>query len=159
MNRQLGFGFLLFSYPIFLEQPIIFGLYLYSWVIKNHDKILENSRLQHVSLTARITLISNLVMELSKSQEDIAVLTEIWSSMWFSGYITIPVRENVTKFLWDQLDFCTYHMPPDSPSQLFQFGKYSHHKLKFLCSLKPGTVSVVHYFRPTQLQNLEKSST
>jgi len=87
----LGFGFLLFSYPVFPEQPIIFGLYLYSWVIKNHDKILENSRLQHVSLTARITLISNLVMELSKSQEDIAVLTEIWSSMWFSGYITIPV--------------------------------------------------------------------
>jgi len=60
----LGFGFLLFSYPIFLEQPVIFGLYLCFRAIKNHGKLLENTRLQHVSLTSRITLIAIMVMEL-----------------------------------------------------------------------------------------------
>jgi len=47
---------------------------------KNHEKILDNSRLQYLSLSERITLIAILVMEIRKSQGDASVLFGIWSS-------------------------------------------------------------------------------
>jgi len=43
-------------------------------MIKNHEKILENSRLQYLSWSAGITLIAILVMEIQKSQGDASVL-------------------------------------------------------------------------------------
>ena len=47
---------------------------------KNHEKILDNSRLQYLSLSARISLIAILVMEIRKSQGDASVLFGIRSS-------------------------------------------------------------------------------
>ena len=66
--------FFCFLYPVFLEQSTLFSLYLYSWTIINHEKILDNIRLQHLSLSARINLIAILVMEIRKSQADASVL-------------------------------------------------------------------------------------
>ena len=56
--------FFYFLYPVFSEQSVLFGLYLYFWTTKYHEKILDNSRLQYLSLSARITLIAILVIEL-----------------------------------------------------------------------------------------------
>ena len=72
--------FFCFLYPVFSEQPALFILYLYSWMTKNHEKILNNSRHQYLSLSARICLISILVMEIRKSQGDTSVLFGIWNS-------------------------------------------------------------------------------
>ena len=72
--------FVYFSYPVFLEQSALFGLYLYSWTTKNDEKILDNSRLQYLSLSARISVIAILIMEIRKSQDDASVLFGIWSS-------------------------------------------------------------------------------
>ena len=47
---------------------------------KNHEKILDNSRLQYLSLSARITLIAILVTEIQKSQGDASVLFGTWNS-------------------------------------------------------------------------------
>ena len=41
---------------------------------KNHEKFLDNSTLQYISLSARISLIAILVMEIRKSQGDAFVL-------------------------------------------------------------------------------------
>ena len=49
-------------------------------MIINHEKILDNSRLQYLSLSIRIILIAILVMEIRKSQCDASVLFGIWSS-------------------------------------------------------------------------------
>ena len=73
--------FFYFLYPVFLEQSALFSLYLYSWTTKNHEKILDNGRLQYLSLSARITLIAILVTEIRKSQGDASVLFGIWSSL------------------------------------------------------------------------------
>ena len=68
--------FFCFLYPFFSEQPALFGLYLYSWTTKNHEKILDNSTLPYLSLSVRISLIDILVMEIRKSQGDESVLLE-----------------------------------------------------------------------------------
>ena len=47
---------------------------------KNHEKILDNSTLQYLSLSARIGLIAILVMEIRKSQGDASVLFGTWNS-------------------------------------------------------------------------------
>ena len=47
---------------------------------KNHEKILDNSRLQYLSLSVRITLIAIVVMEIRKSEGDASVLFGIWNS-------------------------------------------------------------------------------
>ena len=70
----MGFAYLLFLYSVFWEQPVFIGLYLYSWQTKNHEKILDNSRHQYLSLSARIILIAILVMLIQKSQGDASVL-------------------------------------------------------------------------------------
>jgi len=49
-------------------------------MIKNHEKILDESGLQDISLTARITLIALMVWKLQKSQDDTDVLSRIWTS-------------------------------------------------------------------------------
>ena len=72
--------FFCFLYPIFSEQSTLFSLYLYSWTTKNHEKILNNSTFQYLSLSTRISLIAILVMEIRKSQGDASVLFGIWSS-------------------------------------------------------------------------------
>ena len=41
----------------------------------NHEKILDGSRIQDLSLTTRITLIAVMVCKLQKSQDDIVVLS------------------------------------------------------------------------------------
>ena len=56
--------FFCFSYPVFWEQPVFISLYLYFLMTKNHEKILDNSRLEYLSLTTRIALIAILVIEL-----------------------------------------------------------------------------------------------
>jgi len=77
---------------------------------KNHDKILDESGLQYLSLTARITLIAIMVWKLQKSQDDIDVLSRIWTSfgcLLFWTNITIEfgkvfyrkVVENSLRFL------------------------------------------------------------
>ena len=61
-------------------------------MIINHEKILDNSRHQYLSLSARISLIAILVMEILKSQGDASVLFEIWSSFCcalFSTKLTV----------------------------------------------------------------------
>ena len=73
-------AFFCFLYPVFSEQSALFGLYLYSWTTKNDEKILDNSRLQYLSLSARISVIAILIMEIRKSQDDASVLFGIWSS-------------------------------------------------------------------------------
>jgi hypothetical protein len=77
---------------------------------KNHEKILDDSRLQYLSLTARITLIAIMVWKLQKSQDDTDVLSRIWTSfgcLLFWTNITIEfgkvfyrkVVENSLRFL------------------------------------------------------------
>ena len=41
---------------------------------KNHEKILDNSTLQYLSLSARISMIAILVMDIRKSQDEASVL-------------------------------------------------------------------------------------
>ena len=72
--------FFCFLYPVFSEQPTLFDLYLYFSTTKNHERLLDNSRLQYLSLSARISLIAILIMEIRKSQDDASVLFGIWSS-------------------------------------------------------------------------------
>ena len=55
---------------------------------KNHEKILDNSRLQYLSLSERITLIAILVMEIRKSQGDTSMLFGIWSSFYYVLFST-----------------------------------------------------------------------
>ena len=55
---------------------------------KNHEKILDNSRLQYLSLSARITLIAILVMEIQKSQGDASVLFGTWNSFSCALFLT-----------------------------------------------------------------------
>ena len=84
--------FFYFLYPVFLEQSALFSLYLESWMTKNHEKIVDNSRVQYISLIARITLIAILVMEIQKSQDDASMLFGIWSSFYcllFSIKLTV----------------------------------------------------------------------
>ena len=57
-------------------------------MIKKHEKILDNSRLEHVSLSARISLISILVMEIRKSQGDASVLFGTWNSFCCALFLT-----------------------------------------------------------------------
>jgi len=47
---------------------------------KNHNKTLDESGLQDLSRTARITLIAIMVWKLQKSQDDTDVLSRIWTS-------------------------------------------------------------------------------
>ena len=47
---------------------------------KTLEKILDGSRLQDLSLTARITLIAVMVWKLQKSQGDTVVLSRMWIS-------------------------------------------------------------------------------
>jgi hypothetical protein len=47
---------------------------------KNHEKILDESGLQDLSLTARITLIAIMVCKLQKSQDVTDVLSRTWTS-------------------------------------------------------------------------------
>jgi len=49
-------------------------------VNKTLEKILDGSRLQDLSLTARITLIAVMVWKLQKSQGDTVVLSRMWIS-------------------------------------------------------------------------------
>ena len=60
---------------------------------KNHKKILDNSRLQYLSLSARITLIAILVMEIRKSEGDASVLFGIWNSFCCALFMTKKTEE------------------------------------------------------------------
>ena len=85
-------------HPVFLEQSTLFGLYLYSWITKNHEQILDTSTLQYLSLSARINLIAMLVMEIRESQGDASVLFGIWSSLCcvlFSTKLTARIWKSV----------------------------------------------------------------
>ena len=62
-------------------------------MIKNHEKILDNSRLQYLFLSARITLIAILVIEIRKSQDDASVLFGIWSSFCCALFLTKKTEE------------------------------------------------------------------
>ena len=67
---------------------------------KNHEKILDNSTLQYLSLSARISLMAMLVMEIRKSQGDASVLFRIWSSfccVLFSTKLTVEFRKVLYK--------------------------------------------------------------
>ena len=55
---------------------------------KNHDKILDNSRLHYISVSARISLIAILVMEIRKSQGDASVLFRTWNSFCCALFLT-----------------------------------------------------------------------
>ena len=85
--------FVCFLYSVFLEQSALFGLYLYSWTTKNDEKILDNSTLQYLSPSARISLIAILVMEIRKSQDDASVLFGIWSSFCCALFSTKKTEE------------------------------------------------------------------
>ena len=80
--------FFCFLYPVFLEQSALFGLYLYSWLTKNHEEILDNGRHQYLSLSARISLIAILVMEIRKSQGDASVLFGTQNSFCCALFLT-----------------------------------------------------------------------
>ena len=80
--------FFCFLSPVFLEQPILIGLYFCFWTTKNHEKILDNSRLRYLSRTARTTLISVLVMELRKSEDDATAVSKTWSSFFCALFST-----------------------------------------------------------------------
>ena len=59
---------------------------------KNHETILDNSTLQYLSLSARISLIAILVMEILKSQGDTSMMFGIWNSFCcalFSTKLTV----------------------------------------------------------------------
>jgi len=58
-----------------MKYLIFISLYLCSWMATNHEKILDGSRIQDLSLTTRITLIAVMVCKLQKSQDDIVVLS------------------------------------------------------------------------------------
>ena len=62
-------------------------------MIKNHEKILDNSRLQYLSLSVRITLIAILVMEIQKSEGDAFVLFGIWNSFCCAQFSTKKTEE------------------------------------------------------------------
>jgi hypothetical protein len=55
---------------------------------KNYGNFLDNSRLQHVSLTARITLIAILDWEIQKSQDDATVLSGNWNRICYVLFST-----------------------------------------------------------------------
>ena len=60
---------------------------------KNHEKSLDNSRLQYISLSARISLIAILVTEIRKSQGNASVLFGIWSSFYYVLFSTKLTEE------------------------------------------------------------------
>ena len=60
---------------------------------KNHEKILDNIRLQYLSLSARITLIAILVMEIRKSEGDASVLFGIWNNFCCELFSTKKTEE------------------------------------------------------------------
>ena len=62
-------------------------------MIINHEKILDKSRLPYLSLSARISLIAILVMEIPKSQADASVLFEIWSNFGCALFLTTLTAE------------------------------------------------------------------
>ena len=64
----------------FLEQSAIILVYLKFWSCKVYQIFLGTTRLQDLSLTARITLIAIMVWKLQKSQDDTDVLSRIWTS-------------------------------------------------------------------------------
>ena len=84
----MGYGFLLFS--LSRRFGVVRTLQLISLILddKNHEKILDNSRLEHVSLSARISLIAILVMEIRKSQGDASVLFGIRNSFSCALFLT-----------------------------------------------------------------------
>ena len=57
-------------------------------MIKNYGKILDNSRLQYLSLSERIILIPILIMEIRKSQGDASVLFGTWNSFCCALFLT-----------------------------------------------------------------------
>ena len=59
----------------------------------NHEKILDNSRLQYLSLSTRITLIAILVMEVQKSQDDASVLFGTQNSFCCALFSTKKTEE------------------------------------------------------------------
>ena len=55
---------------------------------KNHEKILNHSRLQYLSQSVRISMIAILVMEIQKSQVDASVLFGTWNSFCCALFLT-----------------------------------------------------------------------
>jgi hypothetical protein len=55
---------------------------------KNHEKILDKSRLQCLSLNARTTLIVILDWEIQKSQDDATMLSENWNRVCYVLFST-----------------------------------------------------------------------
>jgi hypothetical protein len=55
-------------------------VYLKFWSCKVYQIFLGTTRLQDLSLAARITLIAIMVLKLQKSQDDTTVLPRIWIS-------------------------------------------------------------------------------
>ena len=57
-------------------------------MIKNRGQILDTSTLQYLSLSARINLISMLVMEIRESQGDASVLLGTWNNFCCALFLT-----------------------------------------------------------------------
>ena len=78
---------------------------------KNHEKILDNIRLQYLSLSERISLIAILVMKIRKSQGDASVLFGIWSSFYCALFLTKLTTE-FRKLIYKEVveDFISFPM-------------------------------------------------
>jgi hypothetical protein len=63
-------------------------IYLQIWTSKSYETFIDKSRLFYVSSAVGITSIAALVWELWKSQDDIAVLSETWSSFCGAQFST-----------------------------------------------------------------------
>ena len=73
---------------------------------KVYPNFLGTTRLQDLSLTARITLIAIMVWKLEKSQEDTDVLSRIWISfgnLLFETNITIEFGKVIYRKVIDDL--------------------------------------------------------
>jgi hypothetical protein len=69
-------------------------IYLQIWTSKSYETFIDKRRLLYVSSATGITSIAVLVWELWKSQDDIAVLSETWSS-----FVVHSFRPN---YVWSQ---------------------------------------------------------
>ena len=76
----MGFAYLLFSLFCVLGATCLYRLISLFLDDLNYGKILDNSTLPYLFLSARISLIAILVMEIRKSQGGTFVLLGTWNS-------------------------------------------------------------------------------
>ena len=76
----MGFAYLLFSLFCLLGTTCLYRLISLFLDDLKLLEILDNSTLPYLSLSARISLIAILVMEIRKSQGDASVLYGTWNS-------------------------------------------------------------------------------